>query len=61
MEVELKEDNMVEGLESFKVSLELSSPGMSGVMLNNQEKIVTIRDNDSMYFMNCMLYFESLQ
>ena len=52
---------MVEGLESFKVSLELSSPRMSGVMLNNREKIVTIRDNDSMYFINCMLYFESLQ
>lgn len=49
VEIELREDSLIEGVEVFRVNVELANIGLSGISFSSQSKDVVIRDNDRVF------------
>ena len=48
VDIELREDSLLEGLEVFRVALQLMNQGLNGITFDSQTKDISIADNDSM-------------
>ncbi len=47
VDIEVREDSLLEGLEVFRVGLQLMNQGLSGITFNSHTKDISITDNDS--------------